>query len=114
MSYESVSPAAWVPRLGTLQGLSGDRAALVRSLFELAAWVCDHPELPLPMVSARVPSGYHGWQVVDQVAASVDAEPFTEFERRKYAVEAGFGPVRLSCVAYGSRVLRRSGVGGAR
>lgn len=114
MSYESVSPEAWVPRLGTLQELPSDRAALVRGLFELAAWLCDHPELPLPMVSARVPSGYHGWDVVDGVAASVGAEPFTEFDRRMYAVEAGFGPVRLSCVAYGPRGLRRAGVGGAR
>lgn len=114
MSYRSGSPEAWVPRLGTLRELPSDRTALVRGLFELAAWVCDHPELPLPTVSARVPSGYHGWQVVDHVASSMNVEPFTQFDRRKYAVEAEFGPVRLACVAYGPRVLRRGRVGGAR
>lgn len=114
MSYREVSPVAWVPRLGTLKMLPAERAALVRGLFELAAWVCDHPELPLPVVAARVPSGYHGWEVVDQVAASTESEPFTECDRRKYAVEAGFGPVRVSCIAYGPRVLRRARIGGAR
>ncbi|NYE74239.1 hypothetical protein [Microlunatus parietis] len=96
--------------MGTLKVLPAERAALVRGLFELAAWVCDHPELPLPAVSARVPSGYHAHDVVDAVAGSTGMEPFTECDRRKYAVEAGFGPVRLSCIAYGPRVLRESRV----
>ncbi|WP_179752360.1 hypothetical protein [Microlunatus parietis] len=108
MTDRVVSAEAWVPRLGTLKVLPAERAGLVRGLFELAAWVCDHPELPLPTVSARVPSGYLAHEVVDAVAGSIGMEPFTECDRRKYAVEAGFGPVRLSCIAYGPRVLRES------
>lgn len=108
MTYQEVSPVAWVPRLGTLKEIDSERAALVRGLFELAAWVCDHPELPLPVVSARVPSGYHGWDVVDEVAASIRSEPYTGHERRKYAVESAVGPVRVSCIAYGPRAVRRA------
>src|SRR4051794_38782068 len=74
MTYREVSPEAWVPRRGTLQELPGERAALVRGLFVLAAWVCDHPELPTPVVSARITSMGCGWALVDQVAASCGPE----------------------------------------
>lgn len=95
-------------RLGTLKVLPAERAALVYGLFELAVWVCDNPEVPLPAVAARVPSGYHGWRVVDQVAAAVDGSPCVEFGGRRYFVEHAFGPVTVSCTAYGPQALRES------
>jgi hypothetical protein len=100
MTYREVAPDAWVPRLGTMQELPGEQAALVRGLFQLAAWVCDHPELPIPTVSARIPSSHRGWNLVDQVAASFSTDVAVWFDRRWQAVEASFGPVRISCVAY--------------
>src|SRR4051812_34165879 len=100
MTYRGGSPEAWVPRLGTLKELPGERAALVRGLFQLAAWVCDHPELPTPIVSARIPSKDRGWALVDQVAASVGTDAAGWVDRRWRAVEASFSPVRMSCVAW--------------
>ncbi len=105
MTYQEVSPLAWVPRLGTLQELPAERAALVRGLFELAAWLCDHPEVPLPTVSATVPAGYHGGPVVDQVRRSLGGRGAVRADRRRYAVDATFGPVRLKCLAWLPRSL---------
>ena len=46
----------WVPRFGMLE-VPAERAGLIRGLFELAAWVADHSELPLPIVTGRVNTG---------------------------------------------------------
>jgi hypothetical protein len=113
MTYREVSAEAWVPRLGTLQELRGERAALVRGLFQLAAWVCDHPELPTPVVSARIPSRDCGWVLVDRVAPSLGTGGVVRVDRRSRAVEASFGPVRISCVAHEYEPPRLPPAGGA-
>ncbi|GAA1531186.1 hypothetical protein GCM10009741_36630 [Kribbella lupini] len=46
---ESVS--RWVPPVGMLD-VAPERAAVIRGLFELAAFVADHPQLGLPFVEA--------------------------------------------------------------
>jgi len=95
---------AWVPRLGLVE-VSAERAALVRGLFELAAWVADHPELPLPTVNASVYTGSGSWdakcRVVDAVAAALGtaAAPTPGRAGTRYEVEAVFGPIRLYSVA---------------
>ena len=93
-----------MPRLGLVE-VSAERAALIRGLFELAAWVADHPELPLPNVHASVYTGSDGWEsqcrVVDAVAAALGptAAPTPGRAGTRYGVEAMFGPVRLFSVA---------------
>jgi len=95
---------ACVPRLG-LVDVSAGRAALIRGLFELAAWVADHPELPVPSVDASVYTGSDGWdakcRVVDAVAAALGATaaPMPGRAGTRYGVEAMFGPVRLYTTA---------------
>jgi hypothetical protein len=79
-----------------------ERAELIRGLFQLAAWVADHPELPVPAVRAVI------WPVrrdefssacgeVDRVAAAFDVEP--KLSNGQYAMEAGFGPVDVGSLA---------------
>ena len=95
---------AWVPRLGLVE-VSAERAALIQGLFELAAWVADHPELPVPNVHASVYTGSDGWEsrcrVVDAVADALGttAAPTPGRAGTRYGVEAMFGPVRLFSVA---------------
>ena len=94
---------AWVPRPGSV--VSAERAALVRGLFELAAWVADHPGLPVPSVNASVYTGSGGWdakcRVVDAVAAALGATagPAPGRAGTRYGVATSFGPVRLYAVA---------------
>ena len=94
---------AWVPRPGSV--VSAERAALVRGLFELAAWVADHPELPVPSVDASVYTGSDGWdakcRVVDAVAAALGltAAPALGLAGTRYQVETAFGPIRLYSTA---------------
>jgi hypothetical protein len=93
----------WVPRLGQLEGLPAGRAALIRGLFELAAWVADHPALPLPRVQARVVPG-HGvftdeCAVVDEVADALGVTAGVRAGGEHYVAEAGFGPVVVTCAA---------------
>ncbi|MEU4390188.1 hypothetical protein [Kribbella sp. NPDC023855] len=52
MTDEVQGGMEWVPRFGMLE-VPAERAALIRGLFELAAFVADHPELPVPDVKAR-------------------------------------------------------------
>ncbi|WP_343973808.1 hypothetical protein [Kribbella koreensis] len=51
MTDEGQGGTEWVPRFGMLE-VQAERAELIRGLFELAAFVADHPELSLPFVSA--------------------------------------------------------------
>jgi hypothetical protein len=94
----------WVPRFGMLE-VPRERAALIRGLFELAAWVADHPELPLPTVNGLVYTGSGEWdakcRVVDAVAAALGAQaaPSTGRAGTRYQVEVMFGPVRLFSTA---------------
>ena len=93
----------WVPRLGRLEGLPAGRAALIRGLFELAAWVADHPGMPLPRVWARMVP-VHGvfadeCAVVDEVAAELGVTAERRAYGGHYVVEARFGPVVVACAA---------------
>jgi hypothetical protein len=83
--------------------LSAGRAALIRGLFELAAWVADHPGLPLPQVLARMVPG-HGvftdeCAVVDEVAAELGVTAGLRAYGGHYVAEARFGPVVVTCAA---------------
>jgi hypothetical protein len=95
----------WVPRVGLIESLPPDRAGLIRGLFELAAWVADNPEAPVPSVTASVYTGRDGWEsrcrVVDQVAAALGlmAGPRPGRAGTRYEVETTFGPIRLYSTA---------------
>jgi hypothetical protein len=95
----------WVPRVGSMDGLTPDRAALIRGLFELAAWVADHPDVPVPSVTASVYTGRDGWEsqcrVVDQVAAALglSAGPQPGRAGTRYQVETTFGRIRIYSTA---------------
>jgi len=93
----------WVPPVAML-AVPAEHAALIRGLFELAAFVADHPELPAPDVDAGFYSGGGDWQskrvVVDRVAAAL-GEPAADDPRRgSYGVRKLFGPVRLWATAF--------------
>jgi len=100
------SGTEWVPRFG-MSEVPRERAELIRGLFELAAWVADHPELPLPRVQARVfPMDSVGdgatfaelSAVVDRVADALGVA--AELSRGgHYLAEAQFGCVEVSSFA---------------
>lgn len=100
MTDVEVAATEWVPRVGLME-VSAERAALIRGLFGLAAWVADHPEVPVPSVDASVYTGRDGWvsqcSVVDQVAAALGVAAAEKVTRAgtRYEVESRFGPVRL-------------------
>jgi hypothetical protein len=91
-----------VPRFGMLE-VPRERAELIRGLFELAAWVADHPELPVPQVTASVPTRYDGWDaeraLVDEVAPALGVAPRFTAGGGHYQAETFFGPVRVYCLA---------------
>lgn len=93
----------WVPRFGMLE-VPAERAELIRGLFELAAFVADHPDLPLPGVQAAFYTGRDSWlaqrAVVDRVAVALGRDAADEPENGRYTVEAGFGPVRVYSTAF--------------
>jgi hypothetical protein len=89
--------------LGQIGGLPADRAALIRRLFELAAWVADHPGQPLPQVQARMVP-VHGvctdeCAVVDDVAAELGVTAGLRAGGEHYVAEARFGPIVVTCAA---------------
>ena len=102
MTDTATTVDAWVPRLGMVE-VSAERAALIRGLFELAAWVADHPELPVPGVTAHVPTLHDGWDAeratVDQVAGALEIAPQIDQDGAHYRAERFFGSVRVYCLA---------------
>jgi hypothetical protein len=92
----------WVPRFGMLE-VSRERAELIRGLFELAAWVADHPELPLPDVHAAIYPRRGRWDderaLVDRVAAGLGSVPEDRPAVGFYEVERLMGSVRVYCTA---------------
>ena len=92
----------WVPRFGMLE-VPRERAELIRGLFELAAWVADHPEFPLPAVDAgmfpRRESLADEFEVVDRVAAALEVAAEFSSGGGHYRAERMFGPVRVYCLA---------------
>ncbi|TCN36862.1 hypothetical protein EV644_11226 [Kribbella orskensis] len=92
----------WVPRFGMLE-VPRERAELIRGLFELAAFVADHPEVPVPAVTACVPTRYDGWDaersLVDDVADALGVEAEFRAGGGHYEAERLFGPVRAYCLS---------------
>jgi hypothetical protein len=92
----------WVPRFGMLE-VPAERAALIRGLFELAAFVADHPELPLPKVQADIwPRGEDYVAEVDEVndvAAALGVTAGFVFGGAHYRVVRRFGGVEVQSVA---------------
>jgi hypothetical protein len=99
----------WVPRFGMLE-VPRDRAELIRGLFELAAFVADHPKLPLPQVNARfftpllgsAASEAEEYQaaraLVEEVAAALDVA--ASEDDGEYRIRTALGAVQLLSIAY--------------
>lgn len=104
MTHVVVAASEWVPRMGLME-VSPERAALIRGLFALAAWVADHPELPPPTVTASVYTGSGGWdakcRAVDAMAMALRKTAALSPGRAgiRYEVRTSFGPVELYSVA---------------
>ena len=101
----------WVPRFGMLE-VPAERAELIRGLFELAAWVADHPELPLPRVTAAIyPDGEWVAQlaVVDEVAEALGVKVRDRVEAvGHYEAETSLGHrVTVRCTAITDERLGR-------
>jgi hypothetical protein len=98
----------WVPRFG-MSEVPRERAKLIRGLFELAAWVADHPELPVPTVRAVVwPSSRNAdfsaaCSEVDQVGAALGVQP--ELHGGHYDVSTEFGPVEVTSFAISGETM---------
>lgn len=86
----------WGPQIGWLD-LSDERRELIKGLYQLAAWVAEHRELPLPAVDAHVFAGIGAWDdtcaVVDRIAAALGAE--AEDRGTDYRVQSRLGPVKV-------------------
>jgi hypothetical protein len=99
----------WVPVIGMLEELPSEHAAVIRGLFELAAFVADHPELPVPAVRVVFwpPSRNEDFEAacreVDQVGAVLGIEP--QLNNGHYAVTTGFGPVEVTSSAISSETM---------
>ncbi|MEU4603476.1 hypothetical protein AB0F43_10900 [Kribbella sp. NPDC023972] len=93
----------WVPPIGMLE-VPAEHAAVIRGLFELAAFVADHPELPAPDVDAGFYSGRGDWEskraVVDRVAGALGEQAVEDPRRGSYGVRKLFGPVRAWAAAF--------------
>ena len=99
----------WVPRFGMLE-VPQDRAELIRGLFELAAFVADHPELPLPQVNARFFTPALGSTaseadqyraartLVNEVAAALDVT--AQEDDGEYRIRTALGAVQVLSIAY--------------
>ncbi|MFG1628995.1 hypothetical protein [Kribbella sp. NPDC049227] len=90
----------WVPRLGMLE-VPRQRAELICGLFGLAAWVADHPELPMPWVSAVMIPCETGFQrdirVVGDVAEALGVASAFAADGA-YVAQRRFGPVQVKCI----------------
>jgi hypothetical protein len=98
----------WVPRFGMLE-VPRERAELIRGLFELAAFVADHPELPLPDVRARffktMPVAASAAEryvatraLVDEVGAALGV--VARDDAGQHEVRAVMGAVEVLSIAY--------------
>ncbi len=100
----------WVPAIGMLEELPPGHAAVIRGLFELAAFVADHPEVPAPDVRAVFFPAYNPAadevaryatrrQLVDQVAAALGVETVTSTSGAQYTATKMMGPVEVAAHA---------------
>jgi hypothetical protein len=102
MTDPSRDTDTWVPRVGLL-AVSNEHAELLKGLYQLAAWIVDHPELPLPTVNATFFPRGDSWEakcaLVDQVAVALGVAPQYRTGGAHYLTEASFGPVRVASTA---------------
>jgi hypothetical protein len=101
MTDEVQGGTEWVPRFAMLE-VSAGQAALVRGLFEFAAFVADHPEVPLPVVRVNIFPGGDDYvadvEIVNGVAESLGVTAgFGGFGH--YRAVRRFGPVEVQSVA---------------
>ncbi|MGW1344677.1 hypothetical protein ACWCOV_26790 [Kribbella sp. NPDC002412] len=107
---DAVQPGTeWVPAIGKLEELQSEHAAVIQGLFELAAFVADHPELPAPKVRAVwfPPYGvgddaaqYAASRgLVDSVARACGSQPKTSAGGTHYDVSTQMGPVEVTSFA---------------
>ncbi|MDX3003240.1 hypothetical protein PWY87_16235 [Kribbella solani] len=102
----------WVPPVGLLEEIPAEHADVIRGLFELAAFVADHPELRAPVVEARFhlrrderppePEGEYKAQrgLVDRLAAALGVEPVDQTAADgHYLAERFMGSVEVSSAA---------------
>jgi hypothetical protein len=98
MTDEVQGGMEWVPRFGMLE-VPAERAEFIRGLFELAAWVADHPEVPLPYVTGgifpREASFSDDVAVVDRVAAALGVTAGFRASGGQYHAKRSFGPVHV-------------------
>ncbi|WP_327640018.1 hypothetical protein OHB24_17085 [Kribbella sp. NBC_00482] len=101
----------WVPPIGMLEELSSEHVAVIRGLFELAAFVAEHPEFRSPVVHARF---YLPWNdrpaeptaeyaaerdLVDRLAAALGVSPIDDEASGHYSVTRSMGGVEASSTA---------------
>lgn len=101
----------WVPTVGMLDELPSEHAAVIRGLFELAAFVADHPEFRAPIVQARFYLRYAERpadaqaeyaaerSLVDRLAAALGVEPIDDKASGHYTATRAMGAVEASSVA---------------
>ncbi|MFI7059397.1 hypothetical protein ACIBL3_00260 [Kribbella sp. NPDC050124] len=93
----------WVPQFGMLEEVPAERAEFIRGLFELAAFVADHPEWPLPDVHGGIfPRGEDfaaEAAEVDRIAATLGTVAAFRARGGHYHAERLFGPVRVYAMA---------------
>lgn len=103
MTDRLIDPETWVLRNGDLDVAGDERAALIRGLYELAAWVAENPDVALPEVSAHVPARGDDWESecaeVGRAGASLGVAPVSRLAGQFYLVDARFGPVEVKSVA---------------
>jgi hypothetical protein len=90
----------WVPRLGDVE-VPPERVDLIRGLLELAAFVANHPELPLPWVDAvMIPGGATNAEGVRVVADAADALGVAAAfgDGNSFVARRRFGLVTVRCV----------------
>jgi hypothetical protein len=87
-----------VPAIGMVEKLPSEHAAVIRGLFELAAFVADHPELPAPGVDAQFFAGLGDWEgrkaAVERVAAALGVDAVADATAGAHRARRSFGPVR--------------------
>jgi hypothetical protein len=80
-----------------------DRAELIRGLVELAAFVADHPELPLPHLDGGIDPRGEDFAAeaaeVDRIAATLGSTAKFRAGGGHYHTERMFGPVRVYALA---------------
>jgi hypothetical protein len=103
------SGTEWVPAIGMLEELPPGHGAVIRGLFQLAAFVADHSEVPPPAVravfwpSSRNEDFEAACREVEQLGAVVGVEP--KLDNGHYALTAGFGPVEVTSFAISSDTM---------